>query len=143
MSPVRCRAVACCALALLAAAGAASASEGLPSVAYRRMVGNPGEYAGRRLAVPACAATAAHHGAYLYDCRDADVQLVTLSGSRDAEQALFGERRVFEQRRASAVMVGVLEWRPDAPMACCLDPRYVFHLERVEGVSALPLPATD
>ena len=106
MSPVRCRAVACCALALLAAVGAASASEDLPSVAYRRMVGNPGEYAGRRLAVPACAATAAHHGAYLYDCRDADVQLVTLSGSREVEQALFGERRVFEQRRASAVMVG-------------------------------------
>lgn len=128
---------------MAATPAAVSTGEDLPSVAYRRMVDNPAAYAGRLLAVPACAATAAHHGAYLYDCRDAAAQIVVLAGDRDVEKALFGERSVLEGRRVSARMIGVLEWQPDAPMACCLDPRHVFHLERVEGVSVLQLPVAD
>lgn len=120
------------------AIGQSPTADRVVSVAYARLIENPAAYAGRKLSVPACAATAAHHGAYLYDCRDPDAQILTLGGSPAAEMDLFGERSVVESRRVSAKMVGVLEWRPDALPACCLDPRFLFHLESVSEVRALP-----
>lgn len=128
-----------CIATILPQWGGLQAADLPPVLTYRELLSDPVEYSGRRISVAACAATAMHHGAYLYDCDDPGVQIVTLGGSRAAEQALFGRHGPVEPRRASATVTGVFIFDPDAPMACCLDARYMFELDSVSYVTSLPV----
>ncbi len=122
--------------------GPAFADEPL-RVAYRHLAENPEKYAGRHVRVPACAATAMHHGAYLYDCDDSHVRIITLAGPFVILEELFGTRDVLWARRAAATVSGVFEWRPEAAPQCCLDNRVLLYAESVSGVKRLPPRASE
>jgi len=128
-----------CVAAFLPHWGGLQAADLPQLLTYRQLLTDPAEYSGRRVSVAACASTAMHHGAYLYDCDDPDAQIVTLGGSRAAEQALFGQHSVVEQRRVSATVTGVFTFEPDAQAACCMDTRYMLELDAVSGVTSLPV----
>ncbi len=112
-------------------------------VAYRQLAANPDAYAGKRVRMPACAATAMHHGAYLYDCDDPHARIIALVATPRVQEALFGAHGGVETRRAAAMLSGMFEWRPDAPVQCCLDNRVLLHVESVSGVTRLPSRAGD
>ena len=117
--------------------GPAFADEPL-RVAYRHLAESPEKYAGRHVQVPACVATAMHHGAYLYDCDDPHVRIITLAGPPMILEELFGTRDLLRARRAAATVSGVFEWRPEAPPQCCADNRVLLHADSVSGVTRLP-----
>jgi len=112
-------------------------------VAYRHLAENPDKYAGKRVQVPACVATAMHHGVYLYDCDDSHVRIITLAGPSMILEELFGTRDMLRVRRAAATVSGVFEWRPDALPQCCLDNRVLLHAESVSDVTRLSILPND
>ncbi len=107
------------------------------------MAENPDKYAGKRVQVPACVATAMHHGVYLYDCDDSHVRIITLAGPSMILEELFGTRDMLRVRRAAATVSGVFEWRPDALPQCCLDNRVLLHAESVSDVTRLSILPND